>query len=62
MSKKGQSTIEYILLVTAVVAVVIFLTTGQNSMFQQRLANTINITTNGMETMANRLTNSAVVP
>ena len=52
----GQSTIEYILLVTAVVAVAILITGGKDSLFQKRLSNTINITTNGMETIANSLT------
>ena len=62
MKKSGQSTIEYILLVTAVVAVVIILTTGQNSLFQQKLTNTINITAEGMQSMASKLTNSATTP
>ncbi|MEI7999053.1 MAG: class III signal peptide-containing protein [Candidatus Omnitrophota bacterium] len=55
MRKKGQSTVEYILLVTAVVTVAILIT-GKNSVFQNRLGNTINITTNGMQTMAHNLT------
>lgn len=55
MTKKGQSTVEYILLVTAVVSVVIFLTQPKG-IFQNRLGNTINMTTNGMETMASNLT------
>ena len=53
--RSGQSTVEYLLVVTAVIAVVIALATGQDSAFQKKLANTINRTTDGMEDMANRL-------
>lgn len=56
---KAQSTVEYILLVTAVIAVVLLATNGQNSLFQSKLANTVNLTINGMQTLANRLTNIA---
>jgi hypothetical protein len=54
----GQSTIEYILMVTGVIAVVLFLTTGRESTFQSRLANTVNTTLGGMEDQAQKLTNS----
>lgn len=56
--KKGQSTLEYILLVTAVVAVlIIFLRPGAGP-FSQALNNTYGQMTGGMESMANRLSNS----
>jgi len=51
-NKKGQSTVEYILLVTAVIAVIITITTGP---FKTKLTDTINKTTDGMGIMADRL-------
>ncbi|MDO8675286.1 MAG: hypothetical protein Q7K71_04115 [Candidatus Omnitrophota bacterium] len=54
MKTKGQSTVEYILLVTAVIAVII-LFTGPGGAFRNKLSDTINKTTDGMEDMANRL-------
>jgi hypothetical protein len=57
-ARKGQSTVEYILLVTAVVAVIILFTTGKNSPFQQRLNSVFNTTTQGMLNAANTLANS----
>lgn len=59
MNKKGQNTVEYILLVTAVIAAILLATNGSNSLFQKRLTNTINLTTNGMQTLATRLANIA---
>jgi len=41
-NKKGQSTVEYILLVTAVVAVMIVFATSQNGGFQTQLNSTLN--------------------
>ena len=41
--KSGQSTVEYVLLVTAVVAVMIALVTGSKSGFQSQLSNTVNV-------------------
>ena len=58
MKNNGQSTVEYILLVTAVIGVIILFTTGNNSGFKQSLNKTINMTSAGMENMALRLTNS----
>ncbi len=55
-TSSGQSTVEYILLVTAVIAVVLIVTNGQNSIFQSRLTNVVDITSNRMINMANRLT------
>ncbi len=52
--KKGQSTIEYVLLVTGVVgALIIFL--RPNGPFSQGLGNTYGLATNGMINMAGRL-------
>ena len=50
----GQSTVEYILVVAAVIAVIIAVTTGKGS-FQTKLTNTIDTATSGMEDMAGRL-------
>ncbi len=52
--QKAQSTIEYILLVTAVIAVVIIFTTGNRSIFQKRLNNVLDVSTNSMENAAGR--------
>ncbi len=52
--RKGQSTVEYLLLVTAVTGVVILFTTGDNSPFRSRLTNVMNQTTGDMEQVANR--------
>ena len=45
-NKRGQSTVEYILLVTAVVAVIIAFVTGNNSIFKTQITSTLNQTTN----------------
>jgi len=52
---QGQSTVEYILLVTAVIGVIILFTTGKTSVFQQRLNSVFDSTTNDMLNVANRL-------
>jgi len=49
-NKRGQSTVEYILLVTAVVAVIIVLVTGSNSQFQKTLNTTMNTAISDMGT------------
>lgn len=55
--KKGQSAVEYILLVTAVIAVIlVFL--GSGGIFQSSLNQALNQGTTGMTTLANRLGNS----
>jgi len=52
--KKGQSTLEYIILVTGVVAVlIIFL--GPSGPFQTAYNKTMTYGTNGMDTIANTL-------
>jgi len=57
-NKKGQSTVEYILLVTAVVAVLIIFTNANTSPFKSQLNQTLNTVTSDMGMMGNRLTNS----
>jgi len=55
--KKGQSTVEYIILVAAVLAaLIIFLRPG--GVFQNAFDETLNTGTNGMIDMANRLQSS----
>jgi len=55
--KKGQSTVEYILLVAAVLAaLIVFL--APNGVFQNAFSNTITSGTDGMANMANRLATS----
>lgn len=56
--KTGQSTVEYILLATAVIAVMILLTTGNSSVLQGRLGNTFNAAADSISAMGNRLKNS----
>ena len=56
-SKKGQSTVEYLILVAGVIAIlIVFMREGGT--FRNALNNTYTTATNGMETMANRLQNS----
>lgn len=56
-STNGQSTLEYIILVSAVVAVIlIFL--GPSGVFQSRLNTTFDQVSNSMTNMAGRLSNS----
>ena len=55
--KKGQSTVEYILLAAAVIgALVVFL--GPNGVFSNTFGNTIEGATGQMTTMVNRLNSS----
>lgn len=58
MRKTGQSTIEYILLVTAVIGVIIALTATSGSPFRTKLNSTITTTMGGMETEAAKLTSA----
>ena len=44
----GQSTVEYIILVAAVIAVMIVLIAGKNSIFSNRVSNTFNMATKDM--------------
>ena len=53
-NKKGQSTLEYIILVTAVVAIIlVFL--GPTGIFRSRLNQTLDSATNTMVNMAGRV-------
>jgi hypothetical protein len=55
--KKGQSTLEYIILVTGVIAILIFLN-PTNGIFNTAFNETLQTGTNGMTDMANRLATS----
>ncbi len=61
-SKAGQSTVEYILLVTAVVAVMIFFATNRNTGIQQRLENSYNAVGDDMTRKAVTLNQSHTSP
>jgi len=56
---QGQSTVEYILLITAVVAVIILFTVGKGSLFQTRLNTVFNQTTQDMLNVASYLQSNA---
>ena len=56
---KGQSTVEYILLVTAVIAVVILFTSTPNGLFPQRLYQVLNDTSQEMLNVATYLQDNA---
>jgi hypothetical protein len=54
--EKGQSTVEYIILVSAVIAVLIgFMITGGNGTFGQKMNETLGNGTDAMANMAGRL-------
>ena len=57
-SKKGQSTVEYLILVAGVIAILLYFVGNPGSPFRNALNQTYLSATNGMETMANRLANS----
>ncbi len=57
-TKGGQSTVEYILLATAVIGAMIFFTTSDSSPLKSRLGSTLNSAANSIGSMSNRLTNS----
>lgn len=59
--KKGQSTVEYIILVTAVVAVIIFFVVNPGSPFRTKVNDTLGNATDAMSNMAGRL-NGAFAP
>ena len=56
--KLGQSTVEYILLFTAVVGVLIAFLIGTGSPFYTKVNQTLSSGTEGMQDMANRLKRS----
>jgi uncharacterized protein (UPF0333 family) len=53
--KKGQSTLEYIILVTGVIAILIIFLNPSTGIFNQAFNATLRTGTNGMFDMANRL-------
>ncbi len=57
-NKKGQSTVEYILLVTAVIAVLIFFMTSKDRGMQAHLGKTMNTATDKMAVKSTTLTGS----
>ncbi len=57
-SKRAQSTVEYIILVAGVIAILIFFVGSPSSPFRTALNSTYQSATNGMVNMANRLQNS----
>ena len=57
-NKKGQSTVEYIVLVTAVLSVAILFLTSKNGPFQTQLNSTMGTVTGQMTNMADRLSTS----
>jgi Flp pilus assembly pilin Flp len=57
-NKRGQSTVEYVLLVTAVIAVIIALVTSNNSGLQGQLNSTLNGAIDQVGNMSDRLTGS----
>ncbi len=58
MRTKGQSTVEYILLATAVVAVLILFTTSPNTGLRGKLNSTLTSAVDTIGDMGNRLKNS----
>jgi hypothetical protein len=56
--KKGQSTLEYIILVTGVIAVLLIFLRPGGGIFNRAFNGTLAQGTNGMEDMANRLRHS----
>ena len=53
--KKGQSTLEYIILVTGVIAVLLVFLNPTTGIFNRTFNETLSQGTNGMTDMANRL-------
>jgi len=59
-SNKGQSTVEYILLVTAVIGVIVLFTTGKGpGSFQNSMNSVFNTATQDMLNVATRLQDNA---
>ena len=56
--RKGQSTVEYLILVAGVIAILIVFVGSGNSPFKVALNTTYVTATNGMADMANRLATS----
>ena len=60
--RKGQSTVEYIILVSAVLAVAILFLTNSNSGFQKKLGDSMNSALDHVNAMKDILTNSHNAP
>ena len=58
----GQSTVEYIILVTAVMGVIILFMTGNNNLFQGKLTNVLSETTNQIKDKSETLSDSHNTP
>ncbi len=56
--RKGQSTVEYIILVAAVLGALLLFVGNENSPFRRAYNETLHTGTDGMENMAGRLSNS----
>ena len=56
--KKGQSTLEYIILVTGVIAILIVFLNPNGGIFTKAFNTTLEEGTNGMQDMSNRLKSS----
>ena len=59
LAQKGQSTVEYILLITAVIGVVILFTNPTKGLFPQRVNQVFNETTQDMLNVASYLQDNA---
>ena len=58
MKEKGQSTLEYLLLVTAVVAALIVFLTPGSGVFSDQFNESLSDTSSGISVMANKLRGS----
>jgi len=58
-AQKGQSTVEYILLVTAVIGLIVVFTSPNNGLFQTRLNQVFNETSQDMLNVASYLQDNA---
>jgi uncharacterized protein (UPF0333 family) len=61
-NNKGQSTLEYIILVTAVLVVIIGIVVGKDSLFSNQYNKTLTTAIDGMENMGSRLNRSHTTP
>lgn len=57
-NRKAQSTLEYIILIAAVIAVMLIFLAGENSPFRSALNSTLEDATNSMSEMSGRLGDS----
>ncbi len=60
--QSGQSTIEYIILVTAVIGVIILFMSGNNNLFQAKLNSTLGETVNQIKSKGTDLADSHATP